>query len=220
MYSAGVSTRDGLEATLRYFKARGWNRIGTITSSDATGQEIEEGFDEVLRHPEFASLAIVARTRFNLTDASVAAQLQRISEARPDVLIAWTTGTAVAGIFKGLIQTGLNVPVVTSSGNMSVDVMRQFAGFLPAELLIPSPAFPEHEGLLKLDPRVEAKQRDYYAAMRSAGLPIDYNTAGGWDASLLLIEALRTLGPQANAAQVRTWLAGLTGFDGILALQL
>ena len=215
MFSAGVSTRDQLTATLRYFAARGWNRIATISSSDATGQEIEEGFDQTLHQPEFADLAIVARTRFNVSDVSVAAQLQRIGEAHPDVLIAWTTGTAVAGIFKGMLQAGLDVPVVTSSGNMSVDVMHRFASFLPHTLLIASSGFPAHGGMFKLDPAVEAKQGDYYAAMKAAGLPVDFNTAGVWDATLLLVEALRTLGPQASAPQVRGWLATLKGFPGI-----
>ena len=215
MFSAGVSTRDAVAVTFNYFLARGWTHVATITSSDATGQEIEEDFNDVLRRPEYAKLAIVARTRFNLTDVSVAAQLERIGEAHPDVLIAWTTGTAVASVFKGMIQAGLSLPVVTSSGNMSSDLMRQFTDFLPPVLLIASPGFPEHDASLKLDPAVEAKQHDYYEVMRAAGLPVDFNTAGVWDATLLTTTALRTLGPQASPAQVRGWLSGLTGFAGI-----
>ena len=222
MFSAGVSTHDLARVIFRYLLARGWTRVAAITSSDTTGQEMDEGLDEALRLAEFADghtgLRIVERARFTIGDVSMAAQVERIRDARPDAVIVWSTGTAVAGVFKAMIQSGLDVPVVTSNGNMSVDVMHRFAGFLPKTLLVPSPAFLPHDGLFTLDPRVERMQQDYFAAMRAAGLPIDLNTAGIWDPTLLVVEGLRALGADTTAPKLRDWLAGLKDFPGITGL--
>jgi branched-chain amino acid transport system substrate-binding protein len=218
MFSAGTSTHDLAKLMFRYFLARGWTRVATMTSSDVTGQEMEEGFDGALHDPALAGVQLVTRQRFNIGDVSVAAQVQRIAEAKPNVLIVWSTGTAVAGVFKAMIQAGLDVPVVTSNGNMSVDVMRQFAAFLPKTLMVPAPAFLPHDGLYHQDPRVERKQEAYFAAMHGAGLPIDLNTAGVWDATLMVVDGLRKLGPQTSAANMRDWLSKLQDYPGIVGL--
>jgi branched-chain amino acid transport system substrate-binding protein len=36
-----------------------------------------------------------------------------------------------------------------------------------------------------------------------------------WDAALMTVSALRKLGPEASAVQVRDYLAGLTDFPGV-----
>jgi branched-chain amino acid transport system substrate-binding protein len=218
MVSAGVDTHEQMRALFRYFHAHGLTRIATISSTDATGQEIEDAFDSLVKLPDMAGMEIVARTRFNLNDVSVSAQLGRIQAAQPQAMIAWTTGTAVAGIFKGMIQLGLDVPVATSNGNMSNAVMHQFQSFLPKQLLIPSPIFLPHEGLYQLDPRVEAKQAQYYEIMRKAGLPIDYLSAAVWDSTLLVVDALHQKGETATASQVHDYIANLTDFAGISGL--
>ena len=49
MYSTNTSTRDLLMADFHYFKSRGWTRVATISSSDATGQDFEKGVDAALK---------------------------------------------------------------------------------------------------------------------------------------------------------------------------
>jgi len=215
MFSVGVDTHEQIIVLFRAMQQRGWHRIAVITSTDATGQEVDEVFGALTGMPEFKDMEIVSASRFNLNDVTVAAQIERIKDSHPDALIAWTTGTAVAGIFKGLLQAGLDIPVVTSNGNMSNDVMRQFADFLPHTLLISSSVFAQHDGLFTLDPRVEARQKVYYDTMRKAGLPIDYLSAAVWDSTFLLVDVLRRLGVQATAAQVRDDIAGQSDFAGI-----
>ena len=215
MFSVGIDTHEQIIVLFRTMQQHGWHRIAVLTSTDATGQEVEEAFSGITSNPEFKDMQIVSHTRFNLNDVTVAAQIERIKDSHPDALIAWTTGTAVAGIFKGLLQAGLDIPVATSNGNMSDKVMRQFADFLPHTLLIGSSVFAPHDGLFTLDPRVEARQKVYYDTMRKAGLPIDYLSAAVWDSTFLLVDALRRLGVQATAAQLRDDIAGQRNFAGI-----
>jgi branched-chain amino acid transport system substrate-binding protein len=215
MYSTNTSTRDLIMADFRYFKSRGWTRVATISSSDATGQDFEKGVDAAMGAPENRGIEIVASPRFNQSDVSVAAQLERIKAANPQVLVAWTTGAPIATLFKGIIQADLSVPVVTTNGNQTFEQMGQYAAFLPKELYFASSLFEPHEGVLSLDPKIEAAQQSFYAAMAEAKAPVDIVAAHAWDPGVMLVTALRKIGPGATAPQIKAFLESLQGYAGV-----
>jgi branched-chain amino acid transport system substrate-binding protein len=215
MYSTNTSTRDLIMADFRFFKSRGWTRVATISSSDATGQDFEKGVDAAMGAPENHGIEIVASPRFNQSDVSVAAQLERIKAANPQVLMAWTTGAPIATIFKGIVQADLSIPVVTTNGNQTFEQMEQYAAFLPKELYFASSLFEPHEGALALDPHIEAAQRSFYAAMAEAKVPVDIVAAHAWDPAMMLVAALRKIGPNATAAQIKQFLDNLSGYAGV-----
>ena len=111
VFTSSVSTLDLADAMIRYFRLKGWTRIALMTSADATGQDAEHGLDEVLARPENKDVTVVERAHFNITDVSVAAQIEHIKAANPQALIAWSTGTPIATVFKGIIQAGLDIPI-------------------------------------------------------------------------------------------------------------
>src|SRR5579862_1076636 len=130
VFTSSVSTLDLADALVRYFRLRGWTRLAFMTSADATGQDAEHGLDEVVGRPENKGVTVVERAHFNTTDVSVAAQIERIKAANPQALIAWSTGSPIATVFKGIIQAGLDIPVATTDGNMTYAQMTQYAAFL------------------------------------------------------------------------------------------
>lgn len=215
VFTSSVSTLDLADAMIRYFRLKGWTRIAFMTSADATGQDAEHGLDEVAARPENKDITVVERTHFNITDVSVAAQIEHIKAANPQVLIAWSTGTPIATVFKGIIQAGLDIPIATTNGNMTYAQMTQYAAFLPKQLYIAAPEWVQHEGLLKLDPAVEAVQKQYFDAFKAANEKPDIASSLAWDPMLIVIDALKQLGPSATAQQVRDHIAGLKGFAGI-----
>jgi branched-chain amino acid transport system substrate-binding protein len=215
VYSASISTTDLAEALIRFFRLKGWTRIAVVTSTDSSGQDADRGIDAKLQLPENKTVAIVAREHFTPGDVSVAAQIANVVAAKPQAVIAWTTGSGIATIFKAMIQAGLNVPVGTTNGNQAVAQMLQYADFTPKQLYIPSGPFPEHDGIFTLDKRVEAAQHEYYQAMKSHDLPIDNISAISWDATRIVVEALRKLGPKATAAQLRAAIDGMVDYAGI-----
>ncbi len=215
MFSTSTSTRDLLQALIRYFRLRGWTRLALLSSNDATGQDVENGVNELLALPENVDVKMVERARFNPGDISVTAQLEKIKAAEPQAFIAWTTGAPVAIIFKGIVQAGLTMPIGTTNGNMTFAQMEQYADFLPKQLYIPSSLFPEHDETHAYDVRVEAAQKRFYAQMKRAKLPIDNMAAHVWDPGMMVVAALRKLGPKATAEQLRETLASQTDFAGI-----
>jgi hypothetical protein len=53
------------------------------------------------------------------------------------------------------------------------------------------------------------------AVLTAGGIKADNQKGVTWDPPMIVITALRELGPNATAAQVRQYIAGLTGFAGI-----
>jgi branched-chain amino acid transport system substrate-binding protein len=214
-FSSNTSTWDAQVSTVHYFRLKGRTRIATITSSDATGQDADRGIDAALAIPDNAGVRIVDREHFALSDVSVAAQIERIRAVNPQLVLAWATGTPSATIFRGLVQAGIELPVATTGGNTLIAQMQQFKSFLPKELYAGGGAYPPHDGLYKLDPRVEAAQHTMYDAVKKTDLQPDVVIGTSWDAGLIVIQALRALGIGANAEQIHSYIAKLTDFPGV-----
>lgn len=215
VFTSSVSTFDLAAALVRFFRLNGWTRIAFLTSADATGQDAQRGLDEVAARPENKDVSVVERAHFNITDVSVAAQIEHIKAANPQALIAWSTGTPIATVFKGIIQAGLDVPVGTTNGNMTYAQMTQYASFLPKQLYIPASPWVAHDGVLTLDPAVEKAQHEFFAVYKEGNVKPDIAATLAWDPAMIVIDALRSLGPGATAVQVRNYIAGLKGFAGI-----
>jgi branched-chain amino acid transport system substrate-binding protein len=215
VYSSSASAIDQSSAVIRYYRMEGWTKIATLNNTDATGQANDKAVDEVVARPENKDVKLVAREHFNPTDISVAAQIERIKASGAQAIVAGVTGSPAATVFKGMVQAGLDIPIAPTSGNEVFAQMEQWTDFLPKGLVMGSALFPEHDGIIKLDPRVEAAQHDMYAALKAHGLKADNIVATCWDAGLIVIDALKALGPGATAAQVRDHIANLTDFAGI-----
>jgi branched-chain amino acid transport system substrate-binding protein len=213
-FSSSVATRDLMAAQLRYFRAKGWNRIAIITSTDASGQDAAKRIKEVLADPENKDVEVVSEQNFNPADVSASAQISRIKAAQPQALVAWSTGAAIGTVFKAIVESGLNVPVATTDGNMTYAQMTQYASFLPKELYIPSPqwlpGFPKNS----TETVVEAK-RLFHRAFEQSEVKPDAPSSFAWDPVMLVVSALKKLGPNATADQVREYLANLQGFAGV-----
>jgi branched-chain amino acid transport system substrate-binding protein len=214
-FSAVSSSTDIIAGVVRYYRLKGWTRIAVLNTTDATGIDADKSLEQVLALPENKEIRRVEFQHFNPSDVTVAAQLARIKGADPQALIAWVTGSPLATVMKGMIQAGLDIPVAATSGNQIFQQLESWVSFLPKQYLQPSAIFPEHEGLLTLDARVETVQHDMYAALKERGMKADNNTAAPWDPALIIVAGLNKLGPGATADQLRAYIAGLTDFPGI-----
>ena len=214
MFTSSVATKDLIAAQLRYFRMKGWKKIAVIASTDASGQHAARNIKELLSRPEHNELQLVADPNFNPTDVSASAQIQRIKSAQPQALIAWSTGAAIGTVFKAIAEATLNIPVATTDGNMTYAQTTQYAAFLPKELYIPSPEWLPDAPTNAPPTQVEAK-KIIHAAFHGSGAKPDAASLFAWDPAMLVVVALRKLGPTATAAQIREHIAGLKGFAGI-----
>lgn len=213
VFTASVGTNDFADILIRYYRLRGWTRIGLITGTDATGQDFDTQMVRVLALPENRAVRLVAHEHFNPSDISVSAQIARIKAAGPQALIAWTTGTPFGMVLHGINDAGIALPVATATSNQNFSQMEQYAGFLPAEVYFPSVRAVTLQGTGKGP--VRDRQLRYYAAFKAIGVRPDYVTNIPWDPLMIIVEALRARGPNATAEDVRTWIEALHSWPGI-----
>ncbi len=216
VFSAGVSTREQMLALVRYFRLLGLTRIALATATDATGQDGDIGFATVSQLPENAGVQKAEQVHFSISDVSVAAQIERIKESKPQALIVWCVGSSFGTILRGLRQSGLEIPVGTTAANMTLAQMQQFAAYLPAQLYFASPAWPAGgSDKVVMPPEVAAKQKDFYAAFKAAGSQPDEGALLAWDPAVIIVDALRRLPDGATPAQLRAELLGVTHQAGV-----
>jgi len=215
VFTSSTSTYDLAKALMRYFRLKGWKDIALMTSSDASGQDAERGLNEAVAMPENKDIKIVARAHFNITDVSVAAQIENVKAAKPQAFIAWSTGAPIATIFKGIAQAGLDVPTATTDGNMTYAQMKNYADFLPKQLYFAAAMWAGYGQMQGLPAAVEKQNQEFYAQYKAIGQSPDLPASIAWNTGLIVVDALRKLGPNVTAVQLREHLAGLKGFPGI-----
>jgi branched-chain amino acid transport system substrate-binding protein len=212
VFSADPSTNDQLAASIHYFKARGLTRIAILTSTDASGQDADTTIAGAMNVPMNRGVSDVAHEHFNVTDLSVQAQIERIKATNPQVLIAWTTGTPFATILRAVNDAGLQIPVYTNMGNLTYAQMAAYHDFLPKELYFPAVACVVPDGIT--DAATKAATSTYFQALRDTGVKPEYIESVAYDPALLVVTALRALGPNASSAKIRDYLNGMRGFAG------
>jgi branched-chain amino acid transport system substrate-binding protein len=209
-FSSSVSTKDLALIMVRYFHKKGWNRIAVMTSTDATGQDAERNFDAAFAAPENKGTQLVAKEHFNPSDVTVAAQLQRVKAANPQVLVAWTTGTPFGTVLRDIAGSGLDIPIGAGNGNIIYAQMKQYTKFLPKELYFAGVQYFRDPKDIRGPLRTPIEEFDKALAPTKP----DLGQGLGFDAAMIVVDALRHLGPNASAAQVRDYIDGLHGYVG------
>jgi branched-chain amino acid transport system substrate-binding protein len=211
--SSSVSTEDLAKTLVRFFRTRGWTHLGLITSTDTTGQDLDRQIGTVLALPENQGVRLIAQEHFNTTDLSVVAQMTRIKAAAPDVLITWSTGTPFGTLLHGINDVGIDVPVSSTNANQTYAQMKAYAAFLPKQLYFPTTlsVVPSSEAPAP----VRSAQDVYFSSFRQSGVRPDLAHNLAWDPALIIVDALRHLGPSATAQQLRDYILKQRSWIGI-----
>jgi len=212
-FSANIGTEGMAPVMLRYFRERGWTRFAFISSTDASGQDLENAVNVAMQRPEFKSLTMVAREHFNTADLSVAAQIERIKAAQPQAAIFWTAGTGFGTLLRNAHDAGLDIPIMGGNANENYAQLRQYKDFLPSQLYFPSPRAIAEGGALPGP--IHDAQTVYFKAYHAAGARPDLPATMAWDPAMIIIDAYRHLGPDTTADKVRDYIEGLHDWVGV-----
>jgi branched-chain amino acid transport system substrate-binding protein len=179
MFSSGVSNDDLLVASVRYMRERGWDKIAIISSIDASGQAGELSLDKALTLPENRSMQVVDREHFAGVDVNVSAQIVRLKAAAPKALIVYTSGAPLATVLRGIIDSGFELPIVSSAANGSALQLRQYAAFMPAQFYVPG--VPSQAVELVSDRGQKSAIDVYLNEMKALGVEASRGQTISWD---------------------------------------
>jgi branched-chain amino acid transport system substrate-binding protein len=212
-FSASVGTPDLAIANVRYFRERGYKRIAMISSTDISGQNGEQVVLHALTLLENKSVILTADEHFGISDVSVGAQLARIKASNPEAIIVWSTGTPNGTVLRGLHAIGLDLPTSLNAGNIVATQMRSYATFMPSHLYLPGYRFMAAD-LVQSGP-VKNEMEAFFAAFAAIGVKPEAAHSFAWDATRVAINALRHLGPNPTATQLRDAIEQTHGYAGI-----
>lgn len=205
-----ADTTQVMAAVLRYFRERGFTRIATLDANEASGRDGDAAIGWAMRLPENKGLTLVAQEHFNPGDATVAAQLTNIKAANAQAIVAYSVGLPFGTVLRSMRDAGIDLPLATSGGNMTPEQMHQYAQFAPSEVLFGG-TIAWAPGDIGPGP-IHDLQMAYVAALKANGLQPEAPYVTVWDPALLAVDALRKLGPDADAASIRAYIAGLHGW--------
>ena len=210
VFSGNIHPVDLSDASLRYFQKRNWLNVALLISTDASGQEVEGSVDQLLA--KYPKLHVVAHERFNPADTSISATITKINAAHPQALLIWS-GTGIPTALQGLHDTGSTIPVATSNSLMLYSAMQQFGTILPKDLFFAAPRWAAYPSVGS-GPVRDALDA-YFKTFRAMNVKPDMGQDTAWDPGLIVVQALRALGPDAKAAQIRDYIERLHGFAGV-----
>jgi branched-chain amino acid transport system substrate-binding protein len=213
VFSAGNSTDDDMIVMIRYFRLRGWSRIALITTTDASGQAIDRGTALALSLPENHAVDLVAHEHFALADLSVNAQMAHIKSLNPQVVIAWATGAPFGTLLHGLRDTGIELPIGAGSGNLVYAQLQSYGSLMPKETYFPGVALLSPSSVLPGP--IHDAQAAFLKLYASNGERPEFLSTLAWDPVMIVFDALKALGPDATAEQLRAHIAGLHSWVGI-----
>lgn len=212
-FATGSSLDSIARGILNYVKYSGVKRFALFNETDATGLVNTQSVHAAMRSATYDSIKLVDEEHFNPGDLSTVAEAARIKTSGAEFVMVSGSGAAFATALRGLYDAGVHVPVYTTANNMVADQLKTYGVFLPNTLLFNG--FPYQAA----DSLKSAAIRDRVAVFSAAFKAIGVTPGGlhvlSWDAPNIVFSALKALGPNATAEQLRNYVANLHGFVGI-----
>jgi branched-chain amino acid transport system substrate-binding protein len=214
-FSANIDSKDLTAANLHFARDKGWDRIAMLSTTDASGQDNDAAYFAHFKLPENKDLKLVDAEKFNPTDISVSAQLEKIAAAHPQVLIVAVPGTPFATVLRGMKAAGMNMPVIATSANMVTTQLETYKSFMPTQLYFAGVGYAV--GMARNEASMKA-QRVFADALKTGGLTMDVQAGLPWDPAGIVIDALRHVGTSGTAQQVRDYIENLHDYAGITGI--
>jgi branched-chain amino acid transport system substrate-binding protein len=199
-------------AMLKDMQAKGIKKIAILNSDVAFGTS---GRDSLEKLAGEYGVQIVAKETFGNADTDISPQLTKIRGSDAQATVAWATGPGLAISTKNHRALGIKTPLYLAHSANDFNYLR-LAGDSANGVLLPSSKLYVTASLPAGDAQkavVEGFVRDY--EKKYGKLPATF-AGNGYDAAMLLMEAIRKAG--TDPAAVRDAIEGTKSHVGVTAI--
>ena len=199
-------------AMLKDMQAKGIKKIAILNSDVAFGTS---GRDSLEKLAGDFGVQIVAKETFGNADTDISPQLTKIRGSDAQATVAWATGPGLAISTKNHRALGIKTPLYLAHSANDFNYLR-LAGDSANGVLLPSSKLYVTASLPAGDAQkavVEGFVRDY--EKKYGKLPATF-AGNGYDAAMLLLEAIRKAG--TDPAAVRDAIEGTKSHVGVTAI--
>jgi branched-chain amino acid transport system substrate-binding protein len=214
-FAAAASMQNAIASVVRFLRLKGFRRIAILNPTNASGQITDAALQSNMSRPENRQLTLVALEHFNSTDVSISAQIEKVKATNPDVIVTYAAGPAFITFLRGLRDAGVVVPVVTNSSNLDPTYTKQYAQLSPPRLYASSTSFAYFQQVGAPRGGSQTAVNAFVDAYKANGVPVTQASSFAWDPLWIIVSGLRKLGTSATATQLRDYIAGLQGFNGV-----
>ncbi len=196
-----------------YLKEKGLTKIGLLTASDGFGKDGVRWLTKLA--PEYG-IQVVAQESFGPKDTDMTAQLTNAKNAAPQALVVWTIGPAGAIVSKNKAQLGIDLPLFQCHGLPDPKYV-ELAGKasegdrMPATKLMIADALPDDDPQKPVIQEFIHLYTDVYHYDKQ--FPINTHSGYAWDAILIVANAMKTAGTDAEA--LRSAIEQTKGYVGV-----
>jgi branched-chain amino acid transport system substrate-binding protein len=140
--------------------------------------------------------------------------MARIKASNAQILWAWQVGPPTGTVLRAANDVSLNLPIATTAANATPLQMHEFASLIPSAGLF-FPQVPMMAPSVVTDRATKRAIDAFRNAFIAHGLRPGFIHASLWDPTLIVVDALRKLGPDATAAQLYAYIQNVRGWTGI-----
>ena len=194
--SGGVQSGEILKFLFsKWFKEKGYSRIGMLAGLYASGQEWVNFGEKYVKEYPGCTLAV---ERFKLEDVDVVAQLSRLKGQNPQILIVSAVGKATVMVTKNFNQLGFNIPILYSHSNASPSFLELLGSDQPQKSQMLFPLFAIHiwRDLPDSNPQkaICREISELYKTVHKKEIADPYFVGQGTDAQMVITSALKAVG--------------------------
>ncbi|MBK5093206.1 MAG: ABC transporter substrate-binding protein [Actinobacteria bacterium] len=166
------------------------SKIAILHDANAFGTG---GADELQAKAPDHDIEVVAREQYGSTDTDMTAQLTKIQQTPAQAVVVWGTNPGPASIAKNMQQLGMTIPYIGSHGIANKKFIElggsaaDGVAFPAGKLLFPSSIATGSDWRNAVDEFSAAYKEKYE-------MDIDTFAAHGWDAGLIITDALKRSG--------------------------
>ena len=196
-----------------YLKQKKITRVGVLYASDRFGRDGVRWMAKLA--PDYG-ITLEARESFVPKDTDMTAQLLRIKNAKPQVIICWTRGPAGALVAKNKVRLGIKLPLFQGQGLTDPKYLK-LAGKaaegdrMPSTKLMVAAQLPDNDIQKKVIQKFIYLYRNVYQYDKQ--FPLTSQSGCAWDAINMVADAIRKAGTDPKA--LRTAIEGTRGYVGV-----
>jgi len=206
------ASHDGIQAHMVVEKALKLGFTNVAILHDATNYGVS-GRDDLIEQisRQGGKLKVVSVEKFAIGDKDMTGQLIKAKAAGAQAILIWGIGPELAAVASGKEKLGFKVPMI-GGWTLSMSNFIDTSGASGNGALMPQ-TFIEDESIARARPFIQA----YHKAYSVARIPSPVSAAQGYDAALLLAEAIHEAG-STNPSKIKFSLENLkTTVKGAIA---
>lgn len=179
-------TRESLNAQLQFAEEQGWKKVALLYANNGYGQDPANNIEDVASGFD---VTITGKEAFDDTSTDVTAQLAKLDEASPDVVLIWATSPANAVVAKSAESINFKPTLFHSPGAGSAAYIES-AGSASEGTYLQGSAVLAPESLAADHPQYEMTNQLVNSTLEAHGETAGQYSANGWDGSLILNNAM------------------------------